>query len=216
MLCKRSPSSSQGAILTAAKLGKGALWGGGQGLCSSSVLWPLAEVLRVRKGHWVTGLGPTMQRLTKEMDRASEGTWARCNATFEENTALPIPAQSGFSGTSQNLISAASTQPSLSCAGRAGTGATESVCRSPDQCSHLHGGRPASLTRGPHTAPALPTIFGFISGVTGAVGTLGHDRRQRQTRGTENSGLGDTGGRTRSLPRITCKHMPETQDILGL
>lgn len=85
----------------------------GQDLYSSSVSWPLAEVLRVRKGHWVTGLGPTVQRLTKEMDRASEGTRARCNATFEENTALPIPAQFGFSGTFQNLISAASTQPSL-------------------------------------------------------------------------------------------------------
>lgn len=53
----------------------------------------------MRKGHWVMGLGPTVQRLTKEMDRASEGTRARCNATFEENTALLIPAQFGFSGT---------------------------------------------------------------------------------------------------------------------
>lgn len=69
MLCKRSPSSSQfsGAILTAAKLGKDAV-GGGQGLCSSSVSRPLAEVLRVRRGGWGTGLGPTVQRLTKEMD----------------------------------------------------------------------------------------------------------------------------------------------------
>lgn len=71
----------------------------GQDLYSSSVSWPLAEVLRVRKGHWVMGLGPTVQRLTKEMDRTSEGTRARCNATLEENTALLIPAQFGFSGT---------------------------------------------------------------------------------------------------------------------
>lgn len=52
----------------AAKLGKDARWGEGQDLYSSSVSWALAEVLRVRKGHWVMGTGPTVQRLTKEMN----------------------------------------------------------------------------------------------------------------------------------------------------
>lgn len=51
VLCKRSPSSSRGTILMAAKLGKDALWGWwGQDLYSSSVSWPLAEVLSTRKG----------------------------------------------------------------------------------------------------------------------------------------------------------------------
>lgn len=42
-----------------------------------------------------------------------------------------------------------------------------------------------SPTSSPYTAPAVPTIFGFISGVTGAVDTLGHDRKWRQTGGME-------------------------------
>lgn len=51
VLCKRSLSSSQGTILMAAKLGKDALWGWrGHDLYSSSVSWPLAEVLSARKG----------------------------------------------------------------------------------------------------------------------------------------------------------------------
>lgn len=50
-MCKRSLSSPPGTILMAARLGEDALGlRGGQDLCSSSVSWPLAEVLSVRKG----------------------------------------------------------------------------------------------------------------------------------------------------------------------
>lgn len=51
VLCKRSLSSPPGTILMAARLGEDALGlGGGQDLYSSSVSWPLAEVLSLRKG----------------------------------------------------------------------------------------------------------------------------------------------------------------------
>lgn len=90
LLCKRSPSSSQGTILMAAKLGKDALWGRrGHDLYSSSVSWPLAEVLSVRKGTLGCGDGCNCPGgLAKRwMDRAFEGTRAKFNATFREKTA---------------------------------------------------------------------------------------------------------------------------------
>lgn len=71
VLCKRSPSSSQfsGGNTDGSQTGRGCTVGWrGQDLYSSSVSWPLAEVLRVRKGHWVMGLGPTVQRFTKETE----------------------------------------------------------------------------------------------------------------------------------------------------
>lgn len=93
-LCKRSLSSSLGggwvgwAILTTAKPGEDALWAG-HDLDSSSGSWSLAEVLSVRKGT----LGDRSRSncpggLTRRwMDRASEGTRAKFNATFREKTA---------------------------------------------------------------------------------------------------------------------------------
>lgn len=87
--CKRSLSSSQGTILMATKLGKDVLWGRrGHDLYSSSVSWPLAEVLSVRKGT----LGHRSESncpgdLTRWMDMVFEGTRAKFNATFREKTA---------------------------------------------------------------------------------------------------------------------------------
>lgn len=96
----------------------------------------------MRKGHWVTGLGPTVQRLTKELDGwASEGTRARCNATFKENTALLIPGQFGFSGTFQEPDQCSFVYSMhLSRAGKAGTELSLSVhLLLPDrECSPSH------------------------------------------------------------------------------
>lgn len=90
LLCKRSPSSSQGTILMAAKLGKDALWARrGHDLYSSSVSWPLAEVLSVRKGTLGCGKGSNCPGglARRWMDRAFKGTRAKFNATFKEETA---------------------------------------------------------------------------------------------------------------------------------
>lgn len=92
VLCKRSLSSSQGTILMAAKLGKDALWGWrGHDLYSSSVSWPLAEVLSVRKGAlgYRSGSNCPGGVAGRRMDRVSEGTRAKFNATFREKTAPP-------------------------------------------------------------------------------------------------------------------------------
>lgn len=74
----------------AAKLGKDALWGWrGHDLYSSSVSWPLAEVLSVRKGTLGYGSGSNCPGglAGRWMDRAFEGTRAKFNATFREKTA---------------------------------------------------------------------------------------------------------------------------------
>lgn len=113
----------------AAKLGKDALWEWrGHDLYSSSVSWPLAEVLSVRKGTLGYGSGSGSNcpgGLTRRwMDRAFEGTRAKVNATFrEKNCPLLTLAQFGFWGaTLRNLLSAApSSIPSLFAAGKAGT-----------------------------------------------------------------------------------------------
>lgn len=74
----------------AAKLGKDALWEWrGHDLYSSSVSWPLAEVLSVRKGTLGYGSGSNCPGglAGRWMDRALEGTRAKFNATFREKTA---------------------------------------------------------------------------------------------------------------------------------
>lgn len=98
VLCKRSLSSSQGTILMAAKLGKEHCGGRGHDLYSSSVSWPLAEVLSVRKGTLGYRSGSNCPGgLTRRwMDRAFKGTRAKFNATFRENCPLLTPAQFGF------------------------------------------------------------------------------------------------------------------------
>lgn len=119
LLCKRSLSSSQGTILMAAKLGKDALWGWrGHDLYSSSVSWPRAEVLSVRKGTLGYGSGSGSNcpggLARRWMDRAFEGTRAKFNATFREKTA-PAPAQFGFwVATLRSLLSAAPSSTPLS------------------------------------------------------------------------------------------------------
>lgn len=91
-MCKQSLSSSQGTILMAAKLGKDALLGWkGHDLYSSSVSWPLAEVLSVRKGTLGCGSGSGSNcpggLARRWVDRAFEGTRAKFNATFREKPA---------------------------------------------------------------------------------------------------------------------------------
>lgn len=200
--------------------GQGCTVGWGQGLYSSSVSWPLAEVLRVRKGHWVKGLGPTVQSSPKRwMDRASEGTRARCNATFKENTAPPHSSPVWLLRYIPGIYQcSAYSSPSLPMLGRQGLSlSVHLLLPGPVSPPPLEEGL-ASLTSSPYAAPAVPTIFGFISGVTGAVGTLGHDKVETDRGHGGTLGLRDTGGRTRSLPPLTAntclKHRGQTRAIV--
>lgn len=74
----------------AAKLGEDALLGQrGHDLYSSSVSWPLAEVLSVRKGTLGCRSGSNCPGgcTRRWVDRALKGTRAKFNATFREKTA---------------------------------------------------------------------------------------------------------------------------------
>lgn len=207
VLCKRSLSSSGGggAILTAAKPGEDALWAG-HDLDSSSGSWSLAEVLSVRKGT----LGDRSRSncpggLTRRwMDRASEGTRAKFNATFREKTA-PSSLQPSLA-LGVRLLGILSVQPRAQpllsqLLGRQGP--SLSVC-SPLPRSALH----------PHTrgrawvpsshVPGLPCPFHHlwlqIRSDWGRWGLSDITEGGGKQGGWRNYGIGGTGGRTQSLP----------------
>lgn len=121
------------------------------------------------------------------MDRASEGTRARFNATFREKTAPSSLRPSLASGV--HLLEILSVQlPAQFHLSPCWKGRRPSLSIylsfSPSKIPPQEGGRPASPTHGQSlVCPAPPTIFGFRSGVTGVAVTLRHDRRWRQTGG---------------------------------
>lgn len=110
------------------------------------------------------------------MDRATEGTRARFNATFRENCPLLTLAQFGFWGaTSRNLISAAPSSipsPAEKAGGQAGLHPLLSP-QLPPHTREVHFRNSATVP----SLPRPPTIFGFRSGVTGAVGHGSWTRR---------------------------------------
>lgn len=174
LLCKRSPSSSQGTILMAAKLGKDALWARrGHDLYSSSVSWPLAEVLSVRKGTLGCGKGSNCPGglARRWMDRAFEGTRAKFNATFREETAPSSSSPVWLLGCSFEESSQCSPELkplSLLLGGKALASVSVVLLRSE---LHPHWeGKPGPEQPRSLVCPAPPTIFGFRSGVTGGRG----------------------------------------------
>lgn len=176
VLCKRSLSSSQGTILMAAKLGKGALWEWrGHDLYSSSVSWPLAEVLSVRKGTLGCGSGSNCPGglAGRWMDRALEGTRAKFNATFREKTAPSSLRPSLAFGV--RLLGIFSVQPLAQShlsprPGRQGP-SLSGYLSLPRSELHPHtGGEAGPESPRSLVCPAPPTIFGFRSGVTGGGG----------------------------------------------
>lgn len=145
------------------------------------------------------------------MDRASEGTRARRNATFKESTAPSHSSPVWLLRYIPGIISVQRLLNPISPRARKAGTEPQGPSVAPLTSASPHWRRPGSLISRPYTAPALPTIFGFISGATGAVGTLRHDRRWRQTGAWRNSGTGGHRRKKWSLPPLTCKHMPETQ-----
>lgn len=118
------------------------------------------------------------------MDRTSEGTRARFNATFREKTA-PFSLWPSLASRMRLLGILSVQAPAQSHLSPYWEGRNQTSVST--HCSLRHSflltQREACFQNWPWSlvCPALPTIFGFRSGVTGVVGTLRQDGRWKQT-----------------------------------